>query len=181
MAELSSVEIEILKCFERGDTRAMDLLYENYADTLYGIALKMVGDEAKAQDILQESFVKIWKRSRQYNASKGRLFTWLLTIVRNQSIDYIRKQDRRGEIQGSSNDVYLKNMDSGDSDLSVNHDIAKVLKELDKEKRELIEHSFILGYTHPEIAEKFNIPLGTVKTKIRGAMQNLREIFGNGR
>ncbi|MCA1761742.1 MAG: RNA polymerase sigma factor [Cryomorphaceae bacterium] len=181
MAELSSVEKEILKCFERGDTRAMDLLYDNYADTLYGIALKIVGDEAKAQDILQESFVKIWKRSRHYDASKGRLFTWLLTIVRNQSIDFIRKRDRRGEIQGSSNDVHLQNVESGDVDVSVKHDIGKVLKELDKDKRELIEHSFILGYTHPEIAEKFDIPLGTVKTKIRAAMHNLREIFGNGR
>lgn len=181
MGELPAVEMEILKCFERGDTRAMELLYDNYADTLYGIVLKMVGDEAKAQDILQESFIKIWKRSKQYDSSKGRLFTWLLTIVRNQSIDYIRKKERRGEIQGSSNDVYLQNVDSGDADLSVNHDIVKVLKELDVEKRKLIEHSFILGYTHPEIAEKFNIPLGTVKTKIRAAMQSLREIFGNGR
>jgi RNA polymerase sigma-70 factor (ECF subfamily) len=65
--------------------------------------------------------------------------------------------------------------------LGVNHDIQKVLGQLDGQHRELIEHSYILGYTHPEIAEKFDIPLGTVKTRIRMAMSELRNIFGNGR
>jgi RNA polymerase sigma-70 factor (ECF subfamily) len=178
---LSPVEREILERFEKGDAGAMDLLYDNYSEALYGIAYRMLGDEEKAQDVLQEAFVKIWQRSRHYDPSKGRLFTWLLTIVRNQAIDAIRKRNRQSEIQGPAGDVLLNNIDSESTDLGVNHDIQKVLGQLDGQHRELIEHSYILGYTHPEIAEKFDIPLGTVKTRIRMAMSELRNIFGNGR
>ncbi len=158
----------------------MDLLYDHYADALYGVVLRMVGDEALASDVLQESFVKIWQNSRSYDPSKGRLFTWLLRIVKNKAIDSIRKTGRKVEIQSELRIVH-KNDAMDSSDPTLKHDLNTVLSNLDKDQRELIEHSYILGYSHPEIAEKFDIPLGTVKTRIRNAMKELRSIFGNGR
>ena len=178
---MHSVEKEILSCFEKGDDRAMALLYDNYGDTFYGIAFKIVNDEGLATDVLQDAFVKVWKKSRNYDSSKGRLFTWVLSIVRNQAIDALRKSGRRNEIQGDMADVSISNEPSSNVGHDVKMDVDTVLSGLEKEKRDLIEHSYILGFSHPDIAEKFNLPLGTVKTRIRNAMIELREIFGNGR
>jgi len=176
---VAPVEKEILRLFEEGNVKAMDLLYDNYSDALYGVILRMVGSEAIASDVLQDSFVKIWQNSRSYDPSKGRLFTWLVRIVKNKSIDAIRKTGRKEEIQSELKIVH-KNDRSDSSDPTLQHDLNTVLSNLDKDQRNLIEHSYILGYSHPEIAEKFDIPLGTVKTRIRNAMKELRSIFGNG-
>lgn len=178
---MHSVEKEILDCFEKGDDRAMELLYDNYGDAFYGIALKIVGDEAIATDVLQDAFVKVWKKSSNYDSGKGRLFTWVLSIVRNQAIDALRKTGRRGEIHSDMADVSISNEPSDSSNPGVAMDVKTMLSKLDSDKRSLIEHSYILGYSHPEIAKKFDLPLGTVKTRIRNAMKELREIFGNGR
>lgn len=176
---MAPVEKEILRLFEEGNAKAMDLLYDNYSDALYGVILRMVESEAIASDVLQESFVKIWQNSRSYDPSKGRLFTWLVRIVKNKSIDAIRKTRRKEEIQSELKIVH-KNDRSDSSDPTLNNDLNTVLSNLDKDQRNLIEHAYILGYSHPEIAEKFDIPLGTVKTRIRNAMKELRSIFGNG-
>jgi RNA polymerase sigma-70 factor (ECF subfamily) len=178
---LSKVEQEIIKLFKAGDVRAMDLLYDHYADTLYGIVCKMLGNEEEAQDVLQDAFVKIWKRSSHYDASKGRLFTWLLSIVRNQAIDLIRKKDRRGEIQGAPSDVHIENKPTDQKAEGTDMDVKTVLTQLSAEQKQLVEYSYIYGYSHSEIAKKLDLPLGTVKTKIRSAMQELRLVFGNGR
>lgn len=177
---MAPVEKEIVDRFAAGDVRAMDLLYDHYADTLFGVVMRMVNDEAQAQDIIQDAFVKIWKQSRTFDPTKGRLFTWLISIVRNQSIDAIRKNKRSGDIQRESSDVSIQMTVADNKDLSEEHDLRVVLSQLDHHHKELVEHSYILGYTHPEIAEKFGIPLGTVKTRIRNAMLELRTIFGNG-
>ena len=178
---MHSVEKEILECFENGDDRAMELLYDNYGDTFYGIAHQILKDEALAVDVLQDAFVKVWKKSANYDPGKGRLFTWVLSIVRNQAIDALRKAGRRNEIQGDMADVSISNEPSGTVNHDVRMDVNTVLSKLEKDKRVLIEHSYILGYSHPEIAKKFDMPLGTVKTRIRNAMIELREIFENGR
>jgi RNA polymerase sigma factor (sigma-70 family) len=177
---VAPVEKRIIELFALGDANAMDLLYDHYADTLYGIVFRMIADEEQAQDVLQEAFVKIWQHSRGYDPMKGRLFTWLLSITRNVAIDAIRKNKRQGEIYGKATSVIMATTEAESIDVGTNHDISKVLGHLSASNRAIIEHSYILGYTHPEIAEKFNIPLGTVKTRIRNAMIELRSIFGHG-
>lgn len=180
MKQVAPVENKIIEMFAAGDVRAMDLLYDHYADTLYGVVLTMLKNEGAAQDVLQDALVKVWKNSKNYDPTKGRLFTWLINIVRNRAIDEIRKSKRSGEIYGTASDVTMEMAAADNTDASVPHDIGKVLEQLDEHNKSLIEHSYILGYTHPEIAEKFDIPLGTVKTRIRNAMKELRSIFGNG-
>lgn len=177
---MTSTEQQIIELFRKGDVRAMDLLYDHYGDNLYGIVNRITKDDALAQDVIQDAFIKIWKQSALYDSSKGRLFTWLLTIVRNQALDALRKIKRKNEIRGTAADVSLSVISAGNENLSIDHDVKTVLGSLDSHHRELLEHSYILGFSHPEIAEKFDIPLGTVKTRIRSAMQELRAVFGNG-
>ncbi|MCH2215670.1 MAG: sigma-70 family RNA polymerase sigma factor [Flavobacteriales bacterium] len=177
---MSPVEKQILSLFDAGDVKAMDLLYDHYSDALYGVVLRKVGDEAAASDILQESFVKIWKRSKQYDSSKGRLFTWLVRIVKNRAIDHLRASNRKMEIQSELRVVSKENTTQAVNPM-VEHDLNILLSKLDQNHRQLIEHSYILGYSHLEIAEKFDLPIGTVKTRIRKGMIELRSLFGNGR
>jgi RNA polymerase sigma-70 factor (ECF subfamily) len=176
---VAPVEKEIIALFNAGDVKAMNLLYDHYADTLYGVVLRMVGDEAVASDILQESLIKIWKNSKSYNPDKGRLFTWLMQIVRSKAIDHIRSSGRRGEIH-SELKIVSKGKDMVKEDPSTRHDLEVALSGLEDGQRDLIEHSYIFGYSHPEIAEKFELPIGTVKTRIRNGMKALRGKFGNG-
>lgn len=177
----SAIEDQIVSLFEAGDDRAMELLYDHYADTLYGVIFRMVGNEAQALDILQDALVKVWKNSSTYDPSKGKLFTWLMRIVRNQTIDFIRKQRRSGEIYGEATDVIIEVTPADTRDFGLNYDIGTVLDQLDDLHRDLIECSYIFGYTHPQIAKRFKMPLGTVKTKIRAAMIQLKNIFQDGR
>ena len=162
------------------DKAALSFLYDKYGAALYGSALRIIQDEEITREVVQDIFLKIWDKIEQYDAKKGRLFTWLLRIVKNKAIDSIRKTGRKVEIQSELRIVH-KNDAMDSSDPTLKHDLNTVLSNLDKDQRELIEHSYILGYSHPEIAEKFDIPLGTVKTRIRNAMKELRSIFGNGR
>jgi RNA polymerase sigma factor (sigma-70 family) len=177
---VAPVEKEILILFEEGNVKAMNLLYDGYSDAFFGVIIRIVRDEVIASDALQESFIKIWQNARSYDPSKGRLFTWLMCLVRSKSIDAIRKTGRKAEIHSE-----LKVVHKGDAvdtaDPSIQQDLNTVLSSLDRDQRDLIEHSYILGYSHPEIAEKFDLPIGTVKTRIRNAMKELRSIFGNGR
>ncbi len=173
------MEKEITDKFAVGDVNAMDLLYDHYADTLYGLAMRMVRDESQAQDIIQEAFVKVWIQSKSYDASKGRLFTWLLCIVRNHSIDNIRTVKRRGEIYNNFRYTFPERSVADNEEPGLTHDMRIVLSHLDDHQKQLVEHSYIFGYSHAEIAEKFDIPLGTVKTRLRKAMFLLRTIFGN--
>lgn len=176
---MAPIEKEILRLFKAGDVKAMDLLYDHYSDALYGVVFRMVGDDALASDILQESFVKIWQNSLSYDPAKGRLYTWMVRIVKNKAIDSLRKTGRTREIHSDLKVVHKNDAQATDNP-ALNHDLNTVLSTLDSDLRDLIEHSYILGYSHPEIAKKFDMPLGTVKTRIRKAMKDLRSTFGNG-
>ena len=87
---ISSLEKEIVSLLEHGDKKAIAILYENYSDALYGVIKKIIKDDDTAQDVLQESFVKIWRYSKKYDASKAKLFTWLYRIAYNTAIDKVR-------------------------------------------------------------------------------------------
>jgi RNA polymerase sigma-70 factor (ECF subfamily) len=138
-----------------------------------------VNDAELANDILQEVFVNIWRRIEQYDMGKGRLFTWMMNIARNASIDTLRS---KGYQNSRKNQSIQENVDT----LQVSDVIQpgvdtiglrKVLEKLKDEQRVLIELAYFKGYTHEEIAELEKIPLGTVKTRIRNALIQLRELL----
>ena len=106
---ITPTEQKIIDLLDKGDKRALDLLYENYSNSLYGVILKITINEEVAQDALQETFIKVWKNAHKYDSSKAKLFTWLFRIARNTAIDKLRSFNNRyqKEIQIDTSNVYI--------------------------------------------------------------------------
>lgn len=169
-------ERELVALLRQKDNNAFTYLYDHYAGALYGIIKQIVTDTDLANDVLQEVFVSIWKKIDTYDDSKGRLFTWMLNIARNASIDKTRsKAFRQGLKQESimTDQVLYGTVKPGVDD----YGLKKVLFRLKNEQRMLIDLSYYQGYTHEQIAQALNIPLGTVKTRIRSALIQLRTLL----
>lgn len=146
-----------------------------YAPSLYGIALSILKNEEDASDVLQESLLKIWKNIDKYNPKKGSFFTWMLNITRNTAIDKYRKKQKEQEI-------VTTNVESIKAFFSIQNSIdaiglKEIISQLSREEIEVIDELYFKGATHKEAAETLNLPLGTVKTRIRGALIKLREIY----
>jgi RNA polymerase sigma-70 factor (ECF subfamily) len=162
------------------DNKAYAYLYDNYASALYSIILQIVSDAELANDVMQEVFVNIWRRIEQYDPTKGRLFTWMMNIARNASIDTLRSRSyqnsRKNQSIQDNVDTILVNdviQPAGVDTIG----LRKLLEKLKEEQRVLIELAYFKGYTHEEIAEIQKIPLGTVKTRIRNALIQLRGLL----
>jgi len=170
-------EDRIYRLLQNRDKKSIDLIYAKYADSLYGIALRMVKDEMSAMDVLQESFIKVWKKGLSYDPEKSRLFTWLLNILRNTAIDKLRQvqknQDR--EIRIDDSNVYTIEGDEIRPELL---DVKDQVKTLDPKYQAVIEAMFFLGMSQQEVSEYLDIPLGTVKTRLRIGLRELKKVFG---
>lgn len=180
---LSDESFLVDKLLKRDD-QAFQWLYENYSAALYGVLLKIVREEEQAQDLLQDVFVKIWNNLSSYDTQKGRLFTWMLNITRNTAIDSIRSgkaMNRPGSAQTiSTDDEGTYTVDRQHAILPENTDLIGLKEVVDKlrpERRQLIDLVYFNGYTHEEAAEELALPLGTVKTRIRSALQELKQLF----
>lgn len=172
-----TIENDIIQLMRRKDKRCIDLIYDHYADSLYGVIRRMVVDESLAQDVLQDSFMKVWKKSDQYDAEKSRLFTWLLAICRNTAIDLMRsrKNHLTSEIQTDDSNVYK----IGTTEMNPDHvGIDDLLGQLEFKYREIIEALFFNGLTQQETSDELGIPLGTVKTRLKIGLRELRKAFG---
>lgn len=157
--------------------KAFGYLYDNYSGAIYGIINSIVIDKDIANDVLQNVFINIWRKIESYDASKGRLFTWMLNIARNASIDEIRSKGFR---QSQKNQSLNDNVDiPGASTGPATEDVGlkKVLANLKSEWRVLLDMSYFQGFTHEEISKILDIPLGTVKTRIRSALSQLRTMI----
>ena len=161
----------------RQDTSAFVYLYDNYAPTLNGIILTIINDRHRAGDVLQEVFVKIWRHIDQYDASKGRLFTWMYNIARNSAIDATRRKEWQkskinNPLTADHNALMENNSSSG-----ANSDLKNSVGVLKEEHKVLVDMSYFQGYTQAEIAKILGIPLGTVKTRLRAALIQLRKLI----
>lgn len=179
MKKHNYTEDELVALLKNKDAVAYNVLYDNYSTALYGIVARIIPAEEIAQDILQDVFVKIWKSIDMYDKSKGRLYTWMLNIARNSAIDYSRSKQSKLEnkIQDLDNSVYEVNKQRS---TSINTDTIGVKEEIVKLKedyRVLIDYIYFKGFTQEETAKELNIPLGTVKTRVRAAIMTLREIL----
>ncbi len=171
-------EQELVLALKERNNQAFGFLYDNYAGALYSIIKQIITDNNElASDVLQEVFINIWRKIETYDQTKGRLFTWMLNIARNASIDMLRSKSYQNSqknqelpdnvYKGVANQTTQQNVD--------NIGLKKVLEKLKPEHRVLVELAYFKGFTHEEIAEMMAIPLGTVKTRIRNALLQLRE------
>ena len=167
---------ELLPLLLKKDDRSFTLLYDNYVKSLYGIIFNLIKDKEEAEDVLQEVFVKIWKNIDSYNTSKGRLYTWMLNIARNSSIDKLRSKNFNNSQKNLSADNFVHLLD--DNAKTINKIDAIGIKEFIKKLKpkciQLIDLLFFKGYTQQEASEELEIPLGTVKTQNRNCMNELR-------
>lgn len=159
------------------NNQAYSYLYDHYAGALYSIIKQIITDNNEAAgDVLQEVFINIWRKIETYDPSKGRLFTWMLNIARNASIDMLRSKSYQNS---QKNQELPDNVYKGTNhQISLNVDnigLKKVLEKLKPEHRVLVELAYFKGFTHEEISEMQGIPLGTVKTRIRNALLQLRD------
>ncbi|WP_309607839.1 sigma-70 family RNA polymerase sigma factor [Flavobacterium sp.] len=156
------------------DQKAFAYLYDNYSKALFGVIFSIVQEQEESEDILQKTFLKIWDNFDSYDASKGRLYTWMLNIARNMAIDYQRSKYNKNKIQNTDINVYtLNNLTIADDSIDT-IGLKKVVEKLKAEHLILIELAYYKGYTQEEISKELNIPIGTVKTRIRKALLVLR-------
>ena len=168
-------EQELVSALKAKDDQAFSYLYDHYSGSIYSIISQIVKTPELASDILQEVFVTIWRKIESYDPIKGRLFTWMLNISRNASIDMLRSKNYQNTLK---NREITDNVYGSDQVAQINIDsigLMKFLGKLRPEQRVVIELAYFKGYTHDEIAQIENIPLGTVKTRIRNALLQLRE------
>jgi RNA polymerase sigma-70 factor, ECF subfamily len=172
-------EGDLVLMLQSKDERGFSILYDNYSSALYGVILKIVRTEEIAADVLQDAFVKIWKNIEGYNRTKGTLFTWMLNVARNTAIDKIRSQDFQNSQRNQDLDSTVELIDSqANSQFDVDAiGLKKVVENLRPEHRQMIDLLYFQGYTQAEVAEEFNIPLGTVKTRVKAAIVQLRQYF----
>jgi RNA polymerase sigma-70 factor (ECF subfamily) len=172
-------EDELVSLLQNKDVVAFSYLYDNYSAALFGIIYKMVENKELAEDILQEVFVKIWNNFSNYNSSKGRLFTWMLNITRNLVIDTLRSKSykKQVKIQGYENSVdnFIENSSGTGQFDSLG--IRRHLTRLKDDQKQIIDLAYFSGFTQEEIAKQLSIPLGTVKTRMRTAIMELRKIL----
>lgn len=172
-------EIELVALLKNKDQQAFSYLYDNYAAALYGVVMKVINKEESAKDLLQEIFIKIWRNIDSYDAVKGRLYTWMLNIARNSAIDVLRSsgfnQDKK--ISDLENNVHMDNTALSTSIKTDHMGLKQIVNGMKEEYRQVIDLAYFKGYTQEEIAKELQIPVGTVKTRSRSALIQLKSLM----
>jgi RNA polymerase sigma factor (sigma-70 family) len=171
-------EQELVALLKAKNEPAFNYLYGNYSGALYNIVLQIIPDTQIASDVLQEAFVNIWKKIESYDAAKGRLFTWMLNVTRNMAIDMVRSKSYQNSQKNKEFPMAEQLETPGGAVVQPGLDnigLKKAVYQLKPEQRVLVDLAYFKGYTHEEIAQMEQIPLGTVKTRIRNALTQLRQ------
>jgi RNA polymerase sigma-70 factor (ECF subfamily) len=172
----TSIEQDIIALLKNSDKKAISLLYEHYSGALLGVIKKVISDEEVAQDVLQESFIKVWKKGKTYDPTKAKLFTWLYRIFYNSAIDKVRslKNKTNKEVQIEDSNVYKLTTNSLNQDTL---DIQKHLSSLELKYQIVLNALFFEGMTQQEASEELNIPLGTIKSRLKIGLRELKKIY----
>lgn len=176
----NAVDEQILARMRQGDDWAMSLLYDRYARLVFSLALRVLSDRDAAEEMVQEVFIKVWRRAGDFDPERAKLSTWIARIAHNQAIDEWRRRSHRPSLASPP-----QNESSADTVLPIDavvadwdhQKIVRALGRIPHEQRQVIEMAYWDGLTHKEIAEKLGEPMGTVKTRIRRGMQKLKVLL----
>jgi RNA polymerase sigma-70 factor, ECF subfamily len=177
-------DVELIGSIIRADQSALSELYDRYSRLVFSIAYSLVGDYATTEEITQDVFVRVWERAPQYRSDQGKVSTWLISIARHRSIDMLRRQGSRPENHTVSwAESTIDAMPSDDdpeeaAELSMQRQrVRAAIAQLPEDQKQALALAYFNGFTHRQIAERLEQPLGTVKTRIRLAMQKLRQLL----
>lgn len=170
---------ELLLMINNKDERAFSHIYNMYSRSLFAVISNLIKEREEAEDVLQETFVKIWKNIDSYNESKGRFYTWILNIARNAAIDKLRSKGFNNSKKNLSSDNFVHLLDDSNRTTNIIDviGIRDFVKKLKPKCIQIIELLFFKGYTQQEASDELEIPLGTVKTQNRNCINDLRNFL----
>lgn len=159
------------------DQACIPLIYDAYGDALYGIIYRIVGREEDAAEVLQDTFLKIWENGATYDPERGRLFTWMVNIARNLAINRRNSKGFRqqSEVQTDEKLVYLSDRSRETQPETV--DVKGMLQKIDEKYRTVISLLYLQGYTQQEVSDRLQIPLGTVKSRVKIGLRELKKWY----
>jgi RNA polymerase sigma-70 factor, ECF subfamily len=172
---------ELMSRIIRRDETALNELYRRYGNAVYSLALRVTGGTEWAEEVTQDTFFKVWHQSERWDAQKGTLIVWLLTITRHTAIDYLRREQRKPPLAGIPIEDMAEQLgnpsqldDPAWQDRAM---MSRLMAELPEEQAQAIRLGFYQGLSHSAIAEALNLPLGTVKTRMRLGLQKLKSLW----
>jgi RNA polymerase sigma-70 factor (ECF subfamily) len=169
----------LMRAFAQRDQRAADQLYERFASRVYGLGIVMLGSDAAAQDLVQDTFVKLWRSADRYDTTRGKLETWVLLVARSLAIDSLRRRVLEARSLEATGRPREADPSAGPEELAATGDMVdrarQAMTGLTAEQRAALELAYFGGKTSAEVAELEGIPVGTAKTRIRTALLRLRE------
>jgi RNA polymerase sigma-70 factor, ECF subfamily len=174
---------DLMELVREGESRAFEIIFDRHGDTAYSLAYRMCGSRARAEDVVQDAFLSLWRSGTRYDRTRGSVRSWILSVVHNRAVDTFRREATRSSLQVGDEGL-AERLPSGeliDADAERRDDAERVrgaLRDLPVDQREVIELSYFGGFTHLEIAEMLSLPPGTVKGRMRLGLSKLRVALG---
>ncbi|OOQ58698.1 RNA polymerase sigma factor [Mucilaginibacter pedocola] len=177
--KISLTEDELVSALRNREKIAVEALYDMYSASLFGVISRIIPDTTAAEDVLQETFVKIWNSFSGYSSEKGRLFTWMVNIARNLAIDKVRSKDFKNQAKNHELENNVTFIDEQRNTVYKPEllGIKELVSTLKPDQKSILDLVYFKGYTHVEAAEELGVPLGTIKTRLRMAILQLRKHF----
>ncbi|SEF61280.1 RNA polymerase sigma factor [Paenibacillus sp. UNC499MF] len=179
---------QLMRLIAQKQPQALEQLYDRYERPMYSFAYRIVKDSMMAEEVVQELFLRIWNHAERYEDSQGKLSTWMFAIARNIAIDTLRRKQTRTAGQLAEPDKLLQVADRGrgtEEEVELRfmgEELALAMEDLNEDQKKVIDLIYFKGYTHQEVSRKQEIPLGTVKSRVRLAMKQLKEkLAGRGK
>ena len=176
MSEPEISDEQLLRLIGDGSEVALSVLYRRFKDRVYSLSWRILFDQSGVEETVQDVFVKIWQRANDFSASKGSVSSWVIAIAHHAAIDVLRHREHRATIQLEDGELEQRAITADHSGQMLERaDIERALFQLELSDRKLIEASYFEGLTQTQIASRENIPLGTVKTRMRSIFAQLRQ------
>jgi RNA polymerase sigma-70 factor (ECF subfamily) len=183
LAVLAMGDGDVVMRLQRREPQALAELYDRYCGMIYRLVLRMVRDTGIAEDLVQETFLRAWNHASGFDSERGAVAPWLLAIARNRALDYLRAQSRRGgttmELNEAERPARFVDFPAESLNFDLARQVKRVLEQLSADQRVAIELAYFEGMSQSEIAVRMGQPLGTVKTRMRRAMLQMRESLGS--
>ncbi len=181
LEQTQNSDAELIHAIARGDEQSFASLYDRYSPILLGFLLRILNNRAEAEDVLQEVFLQVWQRASDFDDTRGRPFTWLVTLARSRGIDRLRALGSRGRVaqEAALRDVTPTIRNASDDAIQSEHSeiVRRALADIPEDQRRALVLAYFEGLTQSEIAARLGEPLGTIKTRARSGLSKLRHLL----